>query len=55
MYGRAVVIAVIVLNEAELFELVDESHAANEQVIMLMGEVEFVVVGSEEYIAEQQL
>ena len=37
--GRAVVVALVVLDEAELLELVDERHAADEQVVVLVGKV----------------
>lgn len=39
MDRRAVVVSIVVLDEAELFELVDEGHAADEQVVVLMREV----------------
>lgn len=40
------------LDEIEFFELVDEGHASNQKIIVLMGKVEFVVVGSEQDISE---
>jgi hypothetical protein len=39
MDGRAIVVAIIVLDEVELLELIDERHAPNEKIIVLMGEV----------------
>lgn len=39
MNRRAVITSLIVLDETELFELVDEGHAAYQQVVVLMSEV----------------
>ena len=39
MDGRAVVVALVVIDEAELFELVDERHAADEQIVVLVRKV----------------
>lgn len=46
MDGWAIVVSFIMLDEIELLQLIDERHASNQKVIVLMGKVEFVVVGS---------
>lgn len=55
MNWRAVVIAIVMLDQIVLLELIDQIHASNQQIIVFLRKVEFIMVGSKDNISQDEL
>ena len=55
MNGWAVITTVIRLYKIKLFKLVNKIHASDEEIVVLLRKIKFVVSRSKNYISEDHL